>query len=205
MINIQYCSCPTSLERLLLHLRNWRRRRRHFDFKFLRPRHILFRIFFPFLRHFNSNFIQIFPLNLARHFCGFNWYLYSFLTALSGLVVCKFFCPIADILDEASSSKTNSKWRQMTIVPCQIPVCVIINTVYTKLKCVFYGSNELILPFFKLRYFFYFFTCGLLGQFPKKVAFQASFCNFFLFACPWARKDPFELSLAINFSSVAER
>ena len=90
MINIQYCSCPTSLERLLLHLRNWRRRRRHFDFKFLRPRHILFRIFFPFLRHFNSNFIQIFPLNLARHFCGFNRHLYSFLIALSGLVVCKF-------------------------------------------------------------------------------------------------------------------
>ena len=36
----------------------------------------------------------------------------------------------------------------MTIVRRQIPVCIIINALYTKLKYVFYGSNELILPFF---------------------------------------------------------
>ena len=103
---------------------------------------------FPTSSPFQLEFHPDFPLNLARHFCGFNWYWYSFLTALSRLVVCKIFYPGADILDEASSSKTNSKWRQMTIVRRQIPVCIIINTLYTKLKCVFYGSNELILPLF---------------------------------------------------------
>ena len=80
---------PTSLERFSLQVSDWRRRRRHFDFDFLRLRHILLQKFFPFLRHLSQNLTQMFPLNLAWHFDGINWYLYSFLTALSRLVVCK--------------------------------------------------------------------------------------------------------------------
>ena len=36
----------------------------------------------------------------------------------------------------------------MTIVRRQIPVCVVIKYLYTKLKCAFYGPNEAILPLF---------------------------------------------------------
>ena len=36
----------------------------------------------------------------------------------------------------------------MTIVRLQIPVCVAIKSLYTKLKWAFYGPNEAILPLF---------------------------------------------------------
>ena len=35
----------------------------------------------------------------------------------------------------------------MTIVRRQIPVCVVIKSLYTKLKCAFYGPNEAIFTF----------------------------------------------------------
>ena len=34
----------------------------------------------------------------------------------------------------------------MTIVRRQIPVCVVMKYLYAKLKCAFYGPNEVILP-----------------------------------------------------------
>ena len=104
----------------------------------------LFPTFSPFQLEFHPDF--------STESCSpFLWIQLIFvLVSYSTFKACGvyIFYPGADILDEASSSKTNSKWRQVTIVRRQIPVCIIINTLYTKLKCVFYGSNELILPLF---------------------------------------------------------
>ena len=36
----------------------------------------------------------------------------------------------------------------MSIVSRQIPVCVVIKSLYTKLKCAFYSPSEAILPLF---------------------------------------------------------
>ena len=104
--------------------------------------------FFPISSPFQLEFHPDFSTKSCLPFLWIQ--LISILVSYSTFKACgvSIFYPGADILDEASSSKTNSKWRQMTIVRRQMPVCIIINTLYTKLKCVFYRSNELILPFF---------------------------------------------------------
>ena len=124
-----------------------RRRRRHFDFEFFRPRHDLLCNFFLFLRHFIPNFIQMSPLNLARHFCGINWYLYSFLTALSRLVVCKFLVPAQTFWTKLllrPSAANDVKWR---LFAGKTRMYNVWWSVYDA-KIGFYCSNEVILPLF---------------------------------------------------------
>ena len=68
----------------------------------------------------------------------------------------------------------------MTTVRRQIPVCIIIiNTLYTKLKCVFYGSNELILPFFNSDISFTSLLLVDLVNSLKRTPFKRVFVIFF--------------------------
>ena len=71
----------------------------------------------------------------------------------------------------------------MTIVRRQIPVCIMVDNLYTKLKCVFYGSNELIVPFFNLDIFFTSLLVVYLVNSLKRTPFKRVFVIFFLFAC----------------------
>ena len=67
----------------------------------------------------------------------------------------------------------------MTIVRRQIPVCIIINTLYAKLNCVFYGSNELILPFFNSDISFTSLLLAYLVNSLKRTPFKRVFVIFF--------------------------
>ena len=68
----------------------------------------------------------------------------------------------------------------MTIVRRQIPVCkIIIITLHTKLKCVFYGSNELILPFFNSDFSFTSLLLVDLVNSLKRTPFKRVFVIFF--------------------------
>ena len=48
---------------------------------------------------------------------------------------------------------TSSKWRQMTIVCQKIPVCIMFDHLYTKVKISFYCPNEVFLPLFLTQLF----------------------------------------------------
>ena len=72
------------------------------------------------------------------------------------------------------------------------------------LKYDFIARIECFCSYFSLIVFSNFFVCTLLIYLAKETHVRGVFV-IFLFACWWARNDPFEFSLAINFPFVAER
>ena len=109
---------------------------------------LLFSIFAPILRHFGSIFIHIVSVMLFCYFCVVNPYLFCLSKVFSRPVAWTFLI-VADIYFlEASSWTTSSKWRQITIVRQQIPVCIIFDVFCTKLKVRFYCENEVFLLLF---------------------------------------------------------
>ena len=137
-----------------------------------------FAIFLLFLRHFSPNFVQMSPLNLARHFCGINCYLYSFLTALSRLVVCKFLVPAQTFWTKLllrPSAANDVKWR---LFAGKTRMYNVRWSVYDA-KIGFYCSNEVILSLFFTEIFFYFFASSLVSYYVKKTARKGRFRIFF--------------------------
>ena len=123
---------------------DWRRRWRHFDSDLFRWYHPLLRNFFPFLYPFSFNLLRLSPMYLPN---GTIWHFEFFRESLQGIWT----------LSKCSSGKHKSrsfflggisKWRQMTIVRQQIPVCIMCNDLCTKLKVTFYCENKDFLPLF---------------------------------------------------------
>ena len=148
--------------------------------------------FFHFLRHFTSSFLHMSSLYRLRHFFKINQHFEEFWKTFGVWV----FGPSGEIFSEAFPSQISSKWRQIIIVPKEIPVFKIFNSPCTKLKRDFlrersvFGINSnsgISTTFFLLVY---------LVNLPCFV--------FFLFAWLWARKEPFAISLANIFPYVAK-
>ena len=115
--------------------------------------------FFP---HFFDILAQICPRCLLCVFVAIYVESCAVSVELWRLLVSKYLAHEERFSTKLRVRGTSSKWRQMTIVCQKIPVCVLFDHLFTKVKISFYCPNEVFLPLFLTQVFLYFFTFSLL-------------------------------------------